>query len=120
MLGDDALLTTPSGYQLAVDADQVDSGRFRQLVAEAQRERVASARSSLLRDALGLWRGPALADFCYEPFAQSDIAALEEMRVTAIEDAVEADLTMGRTAPSSRSYRVWSGCIHCASGCVDS
>ena len=66
MLGDDALLTIPNGYRLTVDADQVDSGRFRHLVAQAQQERVASTRSSLLREALGLWRGPALADFCYE------------------------------------------------------
>ena len=63
LLGDDVLLTTPSGYRLAVEADQVDSGRFRSMVAQAQREKVASVRSSLLRKALGLWRGPALADF---------------------------------------------------------
>ncbi len=95
-LGDRALQTTPTGYLLAVDPDQIDSGRFRTKVAEAQQQTVSSSRSRLLREALGLWRGQALADFAYEPFVQSEIAALEEMRVTAIEDAIEADLAVGR------------------------
>jgi len=95
-LGDATLRTTPGGYLLAVGADQVDSGRFRAMVVRAQREKDADARCVLLREALGLWRGRALADFCYEPFAQPEIAVLEEMRVTAIEDAVEADLAVGR------------------------
>ena len=48
------------------------------------------------RDALGLWRGPALADFTYEPFAQAEIARLEELRVVAREERIEADLALGR------------------------
>ena len=43
-----------------------------------------------------MWRGPPLADFAYEPFAQSAIAQLEELRLAAIEDRVEADLALGR------------------------
>lgn len=95
-LGDGPLQTTPAGYLLTIEADQVDSGRFRAMIVQAHREMEAAVRSGLLREALGLWRGPALVDFCYEPFAQSDIAALDEMRVTAIEDAIEADLAAGR------------------------
>jgi DNA-binding SARP family transcriptional activator len=56
----------------------------------------ASQRAATLRRALELWRGPALADFVYEPFAQREITALEELRVVAIEDRVEADLDLGR------------------------
>ena len=45
--------------------------------------------------ALGLWRGPALADFRYEPFAQADIARLEELRLVCLEERIEADLALG-------------------------
>jgi DNA-binding SARP family transcriptional activator/tetratricopeptide (TPR) repeat protein len=95
VLGDHAVRTTPAGYLLAVGADAVDSARFRTTVDQARREHDAAARSRLLRGALGLWRGPALADFCYEPFAQPIISTFEEMRVTATEDAIEADLAAG-------------------------
>ena len=50
----------------------------------------------MLREALGIWRGPPLADFAYEPFAQAAIAQLEELHLAAIEDRVEADLALGR------------------------
>ena len=50
------------------------------------------------REALELWRGPALADFAYEPFAQAPILRLEELRLTALEDRIEADLALGRHA----------------------
>ena len=52
----------------------------------------------MLSAALALWRGPALADFAYEPFAQRAITALEELRTQAIEDRIEADLALGRAA----------------------
>ena len=60
--------------------------------------RVASATgaSTLLGQALALWRGPALADFAYAEFAQVEIAKLEERRLAAIEDRIEADLALGR------------------------
>jgi DNA-binding SARP family transcriptional activator len=49
-----------------------------------------------LREALSLWRGPPLADFAYEPFAQTDIARLEEFRAAVLEERIEADLALGR------------------------
>ena len=55
-------------------------------------------RRSGLREALALWRGPALADFTYERFAQGEIARLEELRLGALEGRVEADLALGRHA----------------------
>jgi DNA-binding SARP family transcriptional activator/tetratricopeptide (TPR) repeat protein len=83
------------GYLLAIDPGQVDANRFRHLLAEA-REASVDDRAAMLHRALSLWRGPALADFIYEPFAQTEIAALEELRLTAIEERIEADLALGR------------------------
>jgi class 3 adenylate cyclase len=56
----------------------------------------AAERAARLRRALSLWRGPALAEFTYQPFAQREITALEELRLVAIEERVEADLALGR------------------------
>lgn len=54
--------------------------------------------AGILREALALWRGPALADFAFEPFAQADIARLEELRLQCLEARVDADLAVGRDA----------------------
>lgn len=89
------LLTRPPGYLLDLAAGQIDSSRFRRTVAEAASVRPESA-VELLRRALALWRGPALVDFRYEPFAQAEIAELDDLRLTAVEKRIEAELTMGR------------------------
>lgn len=88
------LRTAPPGYILAIESTCVDANRFRRLVAKA-RAGDAAERAAKLRQALDLWRGPALADFRYEPFAQREIAALEEVRLAAIEDRIDADLALG-------------------------
>ncbi len=88
------LRTASPGYVLDINPSLVDANRFRQLVAEAG-ESPASERSTKLRQALRLWRGPALADFVYEPFAQREITALEELRAAATEMRVEVDLELG-------------------------
>ena len=88
------LRTAPPGYRLAVEPRCVDANRFRRLLEEA-RAGEAAERAATLREALDLWRGPALADFTYEPFAQREIATLEELRLEAIEQRVDADLTLG-------------------------
>ncbi|WP_254550732.1 AfsR/SARP family transcriptional regulator [Catellatospora tritici] len=93
-LGTTVVQTVPAGYVLA-GPYEVDSGRFRALVGQASGLSDPVARSAVLRQALRLWRGPALAEFCYESFAQSEIAALEELRVAALEDAIEAELAAG-------------------------
>src|ERR1700722_64775 len=80
-LGDDVLLTRGGGYLLAVAAGQVDAERFEKLAADARRalsDGDAARAHELLDAALGLWRGEPLADFAYEPFAQREIARLEE------------------------------------------
>ena len=54
--------------------------------------------SRVLHDALALWRGPALAEFAFEPFAQAEIGRLEDLRLAAVEERIEADLALGRHA----------------------
>jgi YVTN family beta-propeller protein len=100
-LGDGLLATRAHGYLLATLPGQLDVDRFESLVAEGRRALEHGdppAASERLRDALALWRGPALADFAYERFAQGEIARLEEMRLTALEDRIDADLALGKHA----------------------
>jgi DNA-binding SARP family transcriptional activator len=89
------LQTFGGGYRLAIEPDAVDAHRFTRLIDEA-RGATTDVRSAKLSAALTLWRGPALADFAYEPFAQRAITSLEELRTEAIEDRIEADLASGR------------------------
>ena len=95
-LGQATLETVGGGYRLAAQPDDVDALLFAKLLERAH-SAVRDERSRLLTQALKLWRGPALADFTYEPFAQRDIAALEELRLAAVEDRIDADLDLGRT-----------------------
>ncbi|SEG43601.1 Predicted ATPase [Actinacidiphila yanglinensis] len=89
----------PAGYRLAVEPDQVDAHRFERLAVRG-REALAAGRSESaagwLREALGLWRGPALADVGDAPFAVAQAVRWEELRLAAVEDRVEADLALGR------------------------
>jgi DNA-binding SARP family transcriptional activator len=99
VLGADAIVTRAAGYVVAVGADCLDLHRFEKLMDDgrAALEAGDAARAgALLRDALGLWRGPALADFELEPFAQAEIARLEELRLAALERRIEADLRLDR------------------------
>jgi DNA-binding SARP family transcriptional activator len=77
----DLLLTRAPGYTLRVEAGQLDTDRFERLLGEGRSARQASdpaTAAARLREALALWHGPALADFAYDPFAQAEIARLEE------------------------------------------
>ena len=96
-----ALLTQPPGYRLQLEAGQLDASRFEHLVTAARRELDdgnAEAAAAGLRTALALWRGPALSDVADFAFAQADVARLEEARLAALEDRVEADLACGLDA----------------------
>jgi DNA-binding SARP family transcriptional activator len=96
-----AVLTRPAGYVLRLDPRQLDAEHFRTLLDEGRTALAAGAAdvaSRILRDALKLWRGPPLADFAYEAFAQEEIAQLEELRLIGLEERVEADLALGRHA----------------------
>jgi predicted ATPase/DNA-binding SARP family transcriptional activator len=99
-LGDeDLVVTTAAGYRLRVRPDELDAERFERLVAEGRQALTdghAADAGGRLREALALWRGPPLADLTYAPFARSEIARLEEQRLTAVELRTEADLAAGR------------------------
>lgn len=100
-LGDGLVVTEGHGYVLRAEPGQLDVDRFEALVARgrgALGQGDALTAAGVLREALGVWRGPALADFAYEPFAQSEIARLEEGRVAALEDRIDADLALGEDA----------------------
>ena len=95
------LVTHGSGYELRIDPDQLDLSKFEQLVedARAAQDRGDPAEASaVLRQALDLWRGPPLADFAYESFAQRAIVRLEEERLCALEDWMDAELEVGHQA----------------------
>jgi DNA-binding SARP family transcriptional activator len=94
-LAEDRLATRPPGYVLYVEPGELDLARFEQLVAEARREPPVHA-AEILSEALALWRGQPLADLAYEQFAQAEIARLEELRLAAVEQRVEAELALGR------------------------
>ena len=96
-LGPDVLETRPPGYVLRARPEQIDAGRFEQALRSA-RGRPPEERSELLREALAMWRGPALADFGFEQFAQAEIRRLEELRLVAQEERIEADMELGRHA----------------------
>ena len=101
VLGEGLLVTHGRGYVLRTEPGQVDLDRFESLVAEGRGAlqegdpRTAAAR---LREAMGLWRGPPLADFAYDSFAQSEIARLEESRLAALEERIDAELALGEHA----------------------
>jgi DNA-binding SARP family transcriptional activator len=95
LLGAEVIETHGRGYALRLGTCQLDTRHFEQLVERARSEAPEEAAETL-REALGLWRGAALADFAYERFAQVEIARLEEAKLSAIESRVDADLALGR------------------------
>ena len=96
---DGLIVTRPPGYALRQDEVTVDATRFARLAGDARRalEDGSAAEASLLLDeALALWRGPALAEFAFDDFAQPEIRRLEELRLSATEDRIESLLRLGR------------------------
>ncbi len=94
-----ALVREAHGYRLRVEPGQLDANRFERLVGEGS-EALAAGKAEVaaerLRQALAFWRGPALADLQGERFAITAAARLEEQRVSALEQRLEADLALGR------------------------
>jgi DNA-binding SARP family transcriptional activator len=96
-----AVQTLPGGYVLQVDPERLDAGRFERLLAEGRDLLAASDSASAaarLREALALWRGPALADVSLLEFAQSESRRLEELRLVAVMERIDADLGLGLDA----------------------
>jgi YVTN family beta-propeller protein len=97
-LGGDRIERRPPGYLIRTAPGELDLERFEALLekgrSEAARGRATEARDCL-REALGLWRGRALADLEFEPFAADEVERLEDRRLLAVEGAVEAELELG-------------------------
>ncbi|WP_212913389.1 BTAD domain-containing putative transcriptional regulator [Streptomyces sp. TS71-3] len=94
-----ALVTQPPGYRLTVEPDDVDLYRFQRVVEEG-RSRLAAgepqAAAERLRDALSLWRGPALADLVEAGISWPELTAVQNSRLDVMEDYFEAELACGR------------------------
>src|SRR5262249_46292828 len=100
-LGPARIESAPAGYRLVADPDDVDAARSEQLAADGRRALAAGApvdASELLAEALGLWRGPALAGVGEAPYADAAAARLADLRLAAEEDRYEAALALGRHA----------------------
>jgi DNA-binding SARP family transcriptional activator len=97
VLGADVIVTRQPGYLLDVPRDAVDAQRFERLLADA-RSAPLEIRKTLLTAALGLWRGPPLAEFGFMEFAQGEIRRLEELRLTAVEARIGAEIELGAAA----------------------
>jgi DNA-binding SARP family transcriptional activator len=101
VLGASRLLSHAPGYSLVLAPEELDAARCERLLAEgrlALAQGRAAEAAERLRSALALWRGPALADVAYEPFAQGEIARLEELRFALLEERIEADLALAHHA----------------------
>src|SRR6266545_3376503 len=96
VLGGDRIETHAAGYVVRVRPPELDLARFEALTEAAQTAAEPARRSSLLADALSLWRGPPLAEFRDEPFAAVAARRLGDLRISALEQRVEADLELGR------------------------
>jgi len=98
------LVTQPPGYRLVVAAEDLDAARFVTLAEEGHRlleDDQPGPAVQVLREALGLWRGPALADVADEAFAQAERQRLEELRLVVLEDRLAAELALGRHAAAA-------------------
>jgi predicted ATPase/DNA-binding SARP family transcriptional activator len=92
------LVTTGPGYMLRLFPAELDAAQFEQLIFEGRDALAAGAAAEavqLLDQAMSLWRGPPLADFRYEPFAQAEIARLQELQLACLEERNEARLALG-------------------------
>jgi DNA-binding SARP family transcriptional activator len=102
LLGSESLIETRSpGYTIRVDSEQIDLKRFERWTEEGTTSLAAGDAQrafELFSRALSLWRGIALADLQYQSFAQPAIDRLEELRIAATEQRIEAELLLGRHA----------------------
>jgi DNA-binding SARP family transcriptional activator len=97
--GADPIATASGGYRLQIDLEQLDAGRMQLLVASA-RESLAKGElergAAQFDEALLLWRGPTLAGLELESRGRDEVAALDELRLTAVMDRIDCDLALGR------------------------
>jgi predicted ATPase/DNA-binding SARP family transcriptional activator len=99
VIGDDIVRSRARGYLLEIDPDQLDARHFERLLDEGRKAGArgdAAEAAARLGEGLALWHGDALADLADEPFAGVEARRLEELRLVAIEERIEADLDCGR------------------------
>jgi DNA-binding SARP family transcriptional activator len=95
------VVTRRGAYALHVQDDMLDAVRFERLLGEcgqARRARNAALAASLAEQALSLWRGRAYGELAYEDFARTESERLEELRLVALEERLDARLALGRHA----------------------
>jgi DNA-binding SARP family transcriptional activator/WD40 repeat protein len=98
---EEVLVTRPGGYMLAVGPDQLDATRFERLLDEGRHTLAAGDPGTAgvaLHEALALWRGPALADLALLDFVAPEARRLDELRLLALMERIDADLALGRHA----------------------
>jgi YVTN family beta-propeller protein len=96
--GGDRLVSRPPGYMLRVQPGELDLDTFERLVDEARGARESgdlATAAARLREAESLWRGRPLADLEFEPFARIEVERLEELRLVALEERIDAELGLG-------------------------
>ena len=101
VLGSNALDTRPPGYLLVADPESIDLNRFKRLAAAGREELMRGnpePAARTLGSAIALWRGPALAEFTSEPFAKIEGDRLDDLRIAALEQRIDADLALSRHA----------------------
>jgi DNA-binding SARP family transcriptional activator/ABC-type branched-subunit amino acid transport system substrate-binding protein len=99
--GASRLETHGKGYLLRVEPGELDADRFRTLLEEAKRDLARGEpgpASETLREGLGLWRGPPLADLSRDSFARAEIGRLDELHLAGLEERIDADLALGHHA----------------------
>jgi DNA-binding SARP family transcriptional activator len=95
------LVTRAGGYVLNAGPEQLDVARFERLLADGRGLLAggdAASAAARLREALALWRGPPLADLAVLEFVQPEIRRLEELRLLALMERIDADLVLGADA----------------------
>jgi DNA-binding SARP family transcriptional activator/tetratricopeptide (TPR) repeat protein len=95
LLPPDKIITDPAGYGIHVEGDELDAAVFTRLTAAARSQPTPDEARRMLRQALDLWRGPALAGIDAAPI-RSSAAILDEQRAVATEDWVDLELSGGR------------------------
>src|ERR687888_672647 len=96
------LVARAPGYLLRVEPGELDLEHFERLVAAGRGSLAAgepAAAADSLRAAEALWEGRPLADLEFEPFSRVDVERLEELRVAAVEERIDAELALGRHLP---------------------
>jgi YVTN family beta-propeller protein len=105
----DAIVSHGGGYSIRVEPGELDLERFEQLVAEGRQalaEKQYDRAAERLRDALKLWRGPSLPELADEPFARAQIGRLEDARLDATEERLEAELALGHHAEAMQELEL--------------